>query len=158
MKPVNPPELRVIGRADIIDLPELGITDVAAKVDTGAFGCALHCHHIQVVQHQGKEMLHFQVLDPSHPEFNADHHYAAEFRLKAVRNSSGEVEERYAIRTTIRIFGKLYRTEFSLANRMAMKYPVLIGRKFVKRKFLVDVRLKNLSHKEKARITANDDI
>lgn len=142
-------ETRLIGRADMIDLPKLKLVDVPARIDTGAYGNALHCHEIRVVRRGGKDVLHFQVLDPSHPEFREEHYYAREFRIKSVKNSAGQVEDRYAIKTSLRIFGKRYRVEFSLTNRMEMKFPVLIGRKFLKRKFIVDVTLKNLSHKEK---------
>jgi hypothetical protein len=47
----------VIGRSDRIDLPELEIFDIEAKVDTGAYGCALHCHHVEIVHRDGKAIL-----------------------------------------------------------------------------------------------------
>jgi hypothetical protein len=49
------------------------------------------------------------------------------------------------IKTKITIFGKKIRTEFSLANRRKMRYPILLGRKLLNKRFLVDVSQKDLS-------------
>lgn len=59
------------------------------------------------------------------------------------------MEERYVITTGVLIFNKLIKTEFSLTDRSAMKYPILLGRKFLVKRFIVDVSLVNLSLKNK---------
>jgi hypothetical protein len=141
----------VIGRRDRIDLPGLGYRNIRAKVDTGAFGSALHCSQIQVEQRDGKQVLSFILLDPDFPQFKNEPHYAEEFTDKVVRSSSGEAEHRYIITTDVVIFRKRIPTEFSLTNRSDMKYPILLGRKFLRKRFLVDVRLKDLSYKMKRR-------
>ena len=139
--------MKVIGRRELIDLPEFGLQNIQAKIDTGAYGCAIHCHKMKVVEKEGKQVLQFQLLDPSHPEYEDKNYHTAHFREKKVKNSGGFVEERFVIQSTVRIFQKEYKTEFSLTNRKRMKHPVLIGRKFLRKKFLVDVSLKNLSLK-----------
>ena len=138
----------VIGRKDIIDLPEWEIFSIEAKVDTGAYGCALHCHHVEIVRQDGEEVLRFKLLDPQHPEYNDRFIYARQFSQKKVRNSGGYVEHRYSIKTIIRLFNRRYRTEFSLTDRQQMRYPVLIGRKFLNKRFLVDVSLQNVSYRQ----------
>jgi hypothetical protein len=141
--------LTIIGRRDRIDLPELGYRNIKAKVDTGAFGSAIHCSHIEVVRRKGKELLSFILLDQDHPGYREEVHYAEHFADKVVKSSSGEAEHRYIITTDVVIFGKRFPTEFSLTNRSDMKYPVLLGRKFLRKRFVVDVRLRELSYKHK---------
>ncbi len=139
-------ENALIGRKDIIDLPELELFNVEAKIDTGAYGNALHCHKMKVVDVGGKKVLQFNVLDPSHPEYKEHVYHSENFRTKDVKSSSGQKETRYVIKTIMKIFGKNYKTEFSLTNRKSMRHPILIGRKFLSKKFLVDVNVKNLSY------------
>lgn len=135
-----------IGRKDRIDMPEWGLYEIEAKVDTGAYGCALHCHHVEVVEQEGSRVLRFKLLDPHHPEYEDRFIYAPEFSHKKVKNSGGQVEYRYSVRALIKIFNKRYRTEFSLTDRQQMRYPVLIGRKFLNKRFLVDVSQYDLSY------------
>jgi hypothetical protein len=144
-----PNPLKVIGRRDRIDLPGLGYWNIKAKVDTGAYGSALHCSQMKVVCRDGKNCLSFMLLDPEHPEFREQVHFAEHFTEKLVKNSSGEGEQRYIIKTEVVIFGKTISTEFSLTDRRDMKYPILLGRKFLRKRFIVDVRLKDVSYKLK---------
>ena len=119
---------------------------IEAKVDTGAYGCALHCHHVEVVKQEEEDVLRFKLFDPHHAEYDNRFIYASHYARKRVKSSSGQVEERYSVKTLIRLFGKQYRTEFSLTDRQQMRYPVLIGRKFLNKRFLVDVSLQDLSY------------
>ena len=142
--------MNVIGRKDKIDLPELELFDIEAKIDTGAYGSALHCHQTEEVLRDVKRVLSFKVLDPDHPEFEGKEFYAANYSCKSVKSSSGESEDRYTIETDIILFGKKRTLEFSLTDRSEMRYPILIGRKFLANHYLVDVQLKDLSFKLKS--------
>jgi hypothetical protein len=141
--------IKTIGRKDKIDLPELGIFDIEAKIDTGAYGCALHCHHIKIIKEEGEDVLSFQVLDPSHPEYRDKVFHFKQFNTKKVKSSSGVLEERYTIKTDIIIFNKKYRVIFSLTNRKKMKNPILLGRQFLSKRYVVDVVKKDLSFNQK---------
>lgn len=132
----------IIGRTMLVDLPKLGFMGIAAKVDTGAYYCSLHCHHIEVREIEGKNRLYFRLLDPSHPEYRDKETGFKNFTIKTIKNSSGEAEDRYTIRTALRIKGRRIKTYITLTNRGSMKYPMLIGRKLLKNKFIVDVSLK----------------
>ena len=137
-----------IGKKDRIDLPEWDVFGIEAKVDTGAYGCALHCHHVEVVKQEEEDVLRFKLFDPHHAEYDDRFIYARHYARKRVKSSSGQVEERYSVKTLMRVFGKQYRTEFSLTDRQQMRYPVLIGRKFLNKRFLVDVSLQDLSYEQ----------
>lgn len=142
---------QTIGRFDTVDLPQMDLFGLSAKVDTGAFTSAIHFHHAEVIQKDGKEVLHFTLLDPSHPEYNDKDFYFEAFTSREIKNSFGQSEERYIIETEIVLFDKTYITEFSLSDRGSLKFPILLGRKLLKRKFVVDVARTNLSFKQKTK-------
>ncbi len=133
-------KLRLIGRREYIDLPELNISGLEAKIDTGAYTSALHCHDIRLQEKDGKKLLCFFLLDPLHPEYSNQQHCFEKFGRKTIKNSFGEAEERYIIKALIRIGRKKIRTSISLTDRGNMRYPVLIGRKMMKNKFIIDVK------------------
>ncbi|HEY4797923.1 MAG TPA: RimK/LysX family protein [Bacteroidia bacterium] len=134
---------QIIGNKETVDFPALGIEGIAAKIDTGAYTNTLHCSEIREEKQNGKPVLCFRVLDASHPVFSNKEHCFKEFSRKKIKNSFGEVEERYLIKTKIRIAGRTIKSIISLTHRGNMRYPVLIGRRLLKNKFLVDVSLKN---------------
>jgi hypothetical protein len=137
--------MKILGRYDRVDLPALGLRNIHAKIDTGAFTCSLHCRKAEVVN--GK--LEFILLDEEHPEFTGMKFVFDEFEKRDVKNSFGEVEARFVIVTTIRIYNEKITTEFSLSNRGSLKFPILIGRKILRDRFLIDVKQRNLSYKDK---------
>lgn len=139
----------VIGASDIIDLPSLKLKNITCKIDTGADTSAIHTYHVQIIQKNDYPILQFRVLDPSHPLYVKRVFNFKNFFQTRIRNSFGEEEERYVIKTKVLMFGKIFYTEFTLANRQEMRYPVLLGKKFLENRFLVDVSLKNVSYKHK---------
>lgn len=140
---------KLIGRNDKVDLPELHLFDMDAKVDTGAYTSAIHCNKIKVVNRKGKRMLHFVLLDPAHPAYNEKAFYFQKFSRRTIKNSFGQSERRFIIKTVVEIFGRSIKTEFSLSNRGTLKFPVLLGRKFLLGRFYVDVSRFNVSYKSK---------
>ncbi len=144
-----PKEKIIIGTLDKADFPDLQLEEIDCKIDTGAATSAIHCHEIKVLEKEGKEVLSFKLLDPDHPAYNHKRFYTSQFQLRKVRSSSGHLEERYVITTRVVLFKKTYKTQFTLADRVKMRYPVLLGKKLLHSRFLVDVALKNLSWKQK---------
>ena len=145
------PAKRTLGRRELIDFPAFGLVGVEAKVDTGAYTSALHCADIRVetgVETGGetRPVLHVRLLDPDHPAFDGQPLTFADFSLRDIRSSNGEVQERYVIRAVVRLFGEDFETEFSLSDRSDMRYPVLLGRSLLRQgRFVVDVGRRNVS-------------
>jgi hypothetical protein len=110
--------------------------DLDAKVDTGADSNSLHCDDIFI---DDENFVHFTLLDEIHPAYHGKKIKLPLYKLKKVKSSNGVVQKRASIKVTISFFGKKYRTIVSLTNRSDMKYPMLIGRKFLTNRFLVDV-------------------
>ena len=133
----------VIGRKDKADFPLFNLKKVPVKIDTGAYTSSIHCDKIEVIEKNGNEVLEVQFFNWDGVECTSQ--YFEEFSEKRVRSSTGEMESRFIVIGTIRLFGKTYKTPFSLSKRMKMKYPVLLGRKLLNKKFVVDSSKTNLS-------------
>lgn len=133
-------EKLIIGRREQVDFPELGLFDITAKVDTGAYTSALHCCDIREVD----GVLYFKLLAPSHPEYTSLELKFTSYYQKEIKNSFGEIEKRYIIKTAVRLGPKRIKAIISLSDRGKMRYPVLIGRKLLKNRFIVDVSELNL--------------
>ncbi|GAB3809860.1 ATP-dependent zinc protease [Spirosoma humi] len=147
MKARTPKPKQIIGMTDLVDFPDLGLFDIQAKVDTGAFTSALHCKDVRLVKSGLTTKLTFWLIDKTGlpaRKFRSDH-----FSQRMIRNSFGVAELRYVITTRIVLFGRTIRAEFTLADREQLKNPVLLGRKLLRNRFIVDVSEKNLSYEAK---------
>lgn len=138
--------MKILGRSDRVDLPGLGLENIHAKIDTGAYTCSLHCSSTEVVN----GVLEFVLLDEEHPEFTGRKYSFKKFKQREIKNSFGEAELRYVIKTKIKIYDHLIRAEFSLSNRGNLRFPVLLGRKILRNRFMIDVTKKDLSFSTKA--------
>lgn len=145
----NPVDKIIIGRRDRADFPGLGLFDIDVKVDTGAYTSSIHCHNIAVVNTAGGRRVRFNLLDPDHAHYNEKEFVLPIARAKYVKSSSGTSEKRFFIKTHILLFNELIELELSLTDRSDMKYPVLLGRKLLKKRFVVDVARYNLSYRHK---------
>lgn len=140
---------RTLGRYELIDLPELGIRDIKAKIDTGAYTSSIHCDQITIVRENGKTLLeaHFYSLDSKKKKKETILHFDT-FTRKRIKNSFGKSEMRYLVTKKIIMYGEEFWVDFSLSNRKNLKFPILLGRKFLKGRFLVDVAKSNLNRKK----------
>lgn len=141
----------IIGRKDKVDFPELRLYGIDAKIDTGAYTSAIHCHNIRVKVKDGKKIAYFNLLDPLHPSYDEKELHLPVYAKKRIKNSFGQVEERYIVKTKIVLFGKSFDIELSLSDRSKMECPMLLGRKLLIKNFVVDVAKVNLSYRQKKR-------
>ncbi|TVQ65664.1 MAG: hypothetical protein EA360_08700 [Balneolaceae bacterium] len=130
---------RVIGRIEKITLPDLSGFSLDAKIDTGAYTSSLHCHQIELFRLKNRSMVRFLLLDPDHPEYLDKPFECPVFKIKKIRSSNGTVTERVIIKQKAVFYGESGHIQLSLANRSEMRFPVLIGRRFITGKYLVDV-------------------
>ncbi|MCB0501962.1 MAG: ATP-dependent zinc protease [Bacteroidetes bacterium] len=134
----------IIGRSDIVDFPKLELFGIDIKIDTGAYTSSFHCHNIEVQD----GILVCQFLDPEHEKYHEKYFKFKNFTEKMVKSSNGIKELRYMIKTEITIFNETYPIKLTLTERGSMKYPVLLGRKFLTDKFIVDTSKRNLSYQK----------
>lgn len=140
---------QIIGSTDRIDLPEFELSDTACKIDTGAQTSTLHCRDVHLLEKDGEEFLCFKLYDRKFGIQNQKEYRFKDFKIRKVRSSNGIQDERYVIKTTVVIFGRKVNTEFTLSFREKMRYPILLGKRLLKGRFLVDVAEKDLSYKQK---------
>ncbi|SHN03367.1 Uncharacterized conserved protein [Cyclobacterium lianum] len=137
-------EKQVIGRKERISLPDWGIGSVIAKVDTGAYNCTIHASSVNEVREGGDTFLEFVPLAPSHAAYTGDKVKTKTYKVKKVKNSFGQIEKRYLLRTTLALGDFTFPAAFTLSDRSEMKNAVLLGRKILKGRFMVDVDKVNL--------------
>ncbi len=129
------PQLQHIGNVELVSLPNDGIKAVPAKVDTGADGSAIWASDI----HEKDGLLTFRLFDRPSPFYNGKKLKTRHFQIRSVKNSFGETEFRYKVRLKTIIGGRTIWVRFTLANRANNRFPILIGRRTLHGKFLVDV-------------------
>jgi hypothetical protein len=142
-------EMMIIGRKDKADFPLFDMENVPVKIDSGAYSSSIHCTMIEEKEHLNEPFLEVVFLDDSYPDFTMNKVCIKEYRKKTVKSSTGEAQERYFVQIPIILFGNEYLTDFSLTKRNGLKHPVLIGRKLLNKKFLIDTSKTNLSFKAK---------
>ena len=140
---------KIIGRIERIDLPKFNLSNIDAKIDTGAYTSSIHCHLINKLSINNENIVQFKILDPKHPNYQEINIKLPIHSEKFVKSSSGESEKRIFIKTQISLFNKTFDIELSLTDRSRMKYPILLGRKALKDRFIVDVSKKYLSQQIK---------
>lgn len=124
----------IIGSEEFVSLPELEIKNIHARVDTGAAISSLGVKWIE------EEDGVLSCLLPNKKVITFD-----SFQKKTIKSSFGHTEKRYMVKILIDVLGRKVKTNFTLADRSKMKFPILLGRKLLKGKFIVDVDLKNQS-------------
>jgi hypothetical protein len=138
-----------IGRTDKADFPELSLSEIDLKIDSGAYTSSIHCSNINKITVNGASLIQFTLLDPEHPFYNNKEFTFKNYASKIVKSSNGASEMRFMILTEIFIFNKNFPIYLTLSERKDMKFPILLGRKFLNKKFVIDTTMKNLSHKLK---------
>jgi len=129
--------LTIIGRAERIDLPKQGIHGVPAKTDTGADSSAIWGSNIT----ETPDGLECTLFGPGSEFYTGQklEFGAGEYDVTRVANSFGNREFRYKIKLTVRVKDRLVNGSFTLADRSAKTYPILLGRSLLRAKFVVDV-------------------
>lgn len=141
----KPDKKLIIGRLERIVLPNLTDDTLEAKIDTGAYTSSLHCHDVQLFQKKERQWVRFFLLDPAHPVYKKEPFECPVFKLKKIRSSNGLVSERVIIKQKAFFCDETRTIQLSLSDRSDMKYPVLIGRRFISGNYLVDVSKKYIN-------------
>ena len=139
----------IIGRSDKANFPELNLEDIDIKIDSGAYTSSIHCSDVKEIINNNKNFIKFKLLDYSHPQYNNKDFIIEDYSSKMIKSSNGISEKRFLIKTKIILFNTELPIYLTLSERSDMKFPVLLGRKFLNKKFVIDTTKKNLSYKSK---------
>ncbi|MEK7603142.1 MAG: RimK/LysX family protein [Patescibacteria group bacterium] len=130
-------EFGIIGRVKKCDFPLIGANNVPCKVDTGADLSSIWASDIKI----SSGVLSCRFFGKGSPFYDRKIHKFSNnsYTLTRVSSSFGEKELRYKVKLKIRIDNRLINATFTLADRGNKLYPVLLGRRLLRNKFVVDV-------------------
>lgn len=129
--------ITTIGRAEKVQLPDHGDHLIPAKIDTGADSSSIWASEISqeagslkfVLFARGSKYYTGKVITVA----------AEDYRITRVASSFGQRELRYVVKLRMRVLNRTFRATFTLADRSTKTYPILLGRRLLKNKFIVDV-------------------
>lgn len=128
---------KLIGRLAPISFPDFALHGIKAKVDTGAKTSSLHCTGITLSD--DARHVEFHLLDEDHPLYRQNSFRLPVNRIARVKSSNGSVERRVFVMLKVGYDGEVQKSEFSLTDRSDMRYPVLLGRSFLRNGYVVDI-------------------
>lgn len=140
----------VLGWREWISLPTFSKLPIKAKIDTGAKTSTLHARDIEIFTKQNKTWVSFEVV----PSIRTKQPILAKallFGYRTIKSSMGERAKRPVIQTLIRIGSEEYSIELTLENRSLMGYRMLIGRRALKKRFLINPSRSFLLDKQKSK-------
>ena len=114
---------------------------IPAKIDTGADSSSIWASSIS----EKDGALSYVLFAPGSVYYTGKAIETHDFSVMVVKNSFGVSESRYKIKLRVKIVDKTYRLSFSLSNRSNSRYPILLGKKFLNGRFLVDVSKDNVA-------------
>lgn len=124
----------VIGRREWIALPELGVSPMNAKTDSGARSSCIHAEN--VVLSEDEKSVRFTTTTYDNQAISCE---SAVVRTARVKSSSGTAKKRVFIETIAQLPGGFaWKILVSLADRSEMRCPMLLGRRALAGYFLID--------------------
>lgn len=119
-------------------LPDLGIREIKAKVDTGADNASLHAFDLERFEEAGKPMVRFTIHTHQRKRKPTVDCVAEIVGERKVKNPGGRTELRPVIRTTVVVAGKELNALVNLTTRDEMTFRMLLGRRTIRQRFVVD--------------------
>jgi hypothetical protein len=128
----------VIGWREWVELPNLGIDKIKAKVDTGARTSALHAFALQPFVENNQNKIRFDIHPFQHDTDKIVNCTANVVDKRLVTDSGGHQEERYVIETPLTIAGQTWSIEITLTERENMLFRMLLGRSALRKRFIIN--------------------
>ena len=126
---------RVVGWKEHAALPDLKVKDVIAKMDTGANLASIDASEIKYSTKGGVKHVNFKIMKRNNTVRKTSAPLAG---FKRIKSSNGDVERRPYIKTTLLVDGISKKIELTLTDRGPMDYTMLIGRKALGRRWVVN--------------------
>lgn len=132
MENEKPKKRLVIGWLEEVDIPEFKVEKTTAKIDTGAYTSSLHATKIRPFLKDGESYVSFFVQGEVKCEKKVH-------SQRMVKSSNGHEQLRIVIETEVVLGKRTILTQFTLANRNKMDFSILLGRKYLRKNYVVDV-------------------
>jgi hypothetical protein len=121
-------KIKQLGWREWVQLSDLGLPWMKAKVDTGARTSCLHAFALSLFTHDGAEWVRFSVHPIQKNIEKVVECKAPVFDKRSVTDSGGHTEERIVIKTGIKIGDWKDDIELTLTSRDTMRFRILLGR------------------------------
>lgn len=135
---MNKTRRKTIGWREWVSLPELGVVEIKAKVDTGADNSSLHAFNIDRFTEDGLSMVRFDVHPRQRKRKPSVTCVAEVVGERRVKNPGGRTELRPTIKTRLIIAGKELEALVNLTTRDEMTFRMLLGRRTIRNYFVID--------------------
>lgn len=112
---------------------------VKAKLDTGAKTSSIHAENIELFERDKKKWVRFTLVLPG--EDKLLHRITLEkprTRRVKIKEHDGEHDHRPVVELDMCFNGFHYDTQFTLVNRQGYIYSILLGRRFLNEKAIID--------------------
>ncbi len=148
-------EVSTIGWREWVLLPDLGLPEIKAKIDTGARTSCLHAFSVEPFIKDGKQWVRFGI-HPHQDDTETEVFSEAEvIDKRMISDSGGHKEERYVIATEVELANQRWPIEITLTNRDTMLFRMLLGRTAMANRIIVDPGKSFLFGKAKKKVTKN---
>lgn len=131
-------EKHLVGALELCDLPQLNLSGLEARVDTGATTSSLHVDNIVKFKKEKEKWVRFDIHPDSHDVNKLMVREAKVKSVRKVKSSNATKQTRYVIETDISIAGMQWGIELTLTDRSEMKYLMLLGREAMSGRLIVD--------------------
>lgn len=138
MPPAKRPEPITVGWREWVALPDWDVAHMKAKVDTGARTSSLHAFGLEWFDRDGSPWVRFEVHPWQRSTADSVIAEAAVVATRDVRSSSGDVEHRPVVHTSVVLGGRSVTAEVTLTRRDEMGFRMLVGREALRHRFLID--------------------
>lgn len=145
------PDLLTIGWREWLGLPDLGISSIKAKVDSGARTSALHAFEIRSFVDNEVRKVEFKIHPRQYNDESVVVCVADVLDQRTVTDSGGHKEDRWVISTPISMGPHSWPIEITLTARDDMRFRMLLGRSAIKGRALIDSSRSYLIGKKKRR-------
>lgn len=137
----------LIGWREWVSLPDLGISRIKAKIDTGARSSSLHAFQVDRFEEHGLSKVRFAIHPRQYTTKKAMYCTADLIDIRWVSDSGGHKEKRCVIKTTVLLGEVSFAAEVTLANRDDMRFRMLLGRTALSNLFWIDASVSYLTKK-----------
>lgn len=127
-----------VGWREWCSLPELHLSHIKAKIDTGARSSCLHAFFVEPFRKDDKQWVRFG-MHPNQHDTELEVICEAEVSdIRDVTDSGGHTEKRFVICTPLLLGDQTWPIELTLTNRDTMSFRMLIGRTAMNKRLIVN--------------------